>query len=52
MRIRTCPNCGSTDIRPYMGFETGVQYRCGTCGYVGPIVVERDITLDGRGVKR
>jgi hypothetical protein len=26
-----------------MGLQTGMQYKCKTCGYIGPIVVERDI---------
>lgn len=34
---------GSINIHLYMGGELGIQYKCETCGYVGPLIVERDI---------
>ncbi len=33
--IYKCPNCGSTNLVPLMGFETGMQYNCLNCGYIG-----------------
>ena len=48
MKIRMCPQCKSTDIELYMGGNLGIQYRCNTCGYIGPLIIEQDITLDGK----
>lgn len=31
-----CPVCGSTDLKPLLGFELGKQYLCNKCGYRGP----------------
>lgn len=33
--VRVCPVCGSTDVVPYLGFTTGIRYRCRKCGYIG-----------------
>ncbi len=43
MKVKTCPSCGSLDIHLFLGGETGVQYKCETCGYQGPFIVERDV---------
>lgn len=43
MKVRTCPECGSVDIQPYMGAVLGMQYKCKTCGYIGALIVERDV---------
>lgn len=44
MKLRTCPQCGSTDIilDRLMGI-TGNRYKCNTCGYTGDIIVESDV---------
>ena len=44
MKLRTCPNCGSTNIAldRLMGI-TGTRYKCNTCGYSGDFVAETDI---------
>ena len=42
MKIRTCPQCGSTDIRLHMGGITGVKYKCSTCGYTGELILETE----------
>lgn len=44
MKLRTCPNCGSTDIGPdrLMGI-TGMRYKCNNCGYSGDVIVEQDV---------
>lgn len=44
MKLRTCPNCGSTDIAldRMMGI-TGMRYKCNTCGYTGDIIAEQDV---------
>jgi transposase-like protein len=38
--IKICPICGSQKIYPYMGFATGIKYKCENCGYVGVLVLE------------
>ena len=44
MRLKTCPQCGSTDIilDRLMGI-TGSRYKCNTCGYTGDVIVEQYI---------
>ncbi len=44
MKLRTCPQCGSTNIAldKLMGI-TGTRYKCETCGYAGDIIAEQDI---------
>lgn len=42
MKIRTCPRCGSTNIKLHLGAMTGMQYKCETCGYIGPLVLEHE----------
>ena len=44
MKIKTCPNCGSTNIGAdkIIGI-VGIKYKCGTCGYSGDIIIERDV---------
>ncbi len=43
MKLKTCPSCGSANIKLYMGGQLGIQYKCETCGYIGPIIVEQDV---------
>lgn len=40
MTFRACGSCFSLDVYPYMGFETGRQYECKSCGMISPLVVE------------
>ena len=44
MKLRTCPQCGSTSIAldRLMGI-TGSRYKCNTCGYTGDVIVEQDV---------
>ena len=37
-----CPKCKSADITLYMGGIFG-KYKCKSCGYIGPIVVEKEL---------
>jgi len=37
---RACGSCFSMDVYPYMGFETGQQYECKSCGMISSLVVE------------
>ena len=53
MTERLCPNCGSKSIRPSNDslFRTGrelQQYFCDDCGYLGPLVVEKNGPLNPR----
>lgn len=41
--IRVCPECGSDDLYPETGFISGYQYHCNNCGYVGALVLEKDL---------
>jgi len=44
LKIKSCPQCGSTDIGPAttMGL-IGLRYKCKDCDYEGDIIIERDI---------
>ncbi|HEY3420938.1 MAG TPA: hypothetical protein VGK23_10330 [Methanomassiliicoccales archaeon] len=42
--ILTCPQCGSSDLYYENAMITGVIYHCKKCDYVGPVVLERDMT--------
>jgi len=37
---KSCPKCGSKNMAPYMGFESGMKYECQDCGYQGVLVIE------------
>jgi DNA-directed RNA polymerase subunit RPC12/RpoP len=39
-KIYKCPKCGSRNLVPFMGFETGMQYHCLDCDYVGVLRIE------------
>ena len=44
MRLKTCPQCGSTDIKPdRIPGLVGIGYACKTCGYAGDVIVEQDV---------
>lgn len=44
MKLKTCPQCGSTDISiDRMMGVTGVRYKCNTCGYSGDVIIEQDV---------
>jgi len=44
MILKTCPQCGSTDISlDRMMGVTGNRYRCNTCGYSGDIILEQEV---------
>jgi uncharacterized Zn finger protein len=37
-----CPVCKSDKVNLYLGGYAGILYRCASCGYVGPVVIEVD----------
>lgn len=39
-----CPQCGSTRVFYEMGGITGMVYHCQTCDYIGPVVIEHELT--------
>jgi len=41
-KINICPACKSSEINFFVGFESG-QYECKACGYVGPIILEKEV---------
>ena len=40
--VKRCPVCLSYELELYMGGQFG-KYRCKSCGYLGPLVVEQEI---------
>lgn len=42
MKLKTCPQCGSTEINLYMGGITGSQYKCKRCDYLGSVILETE----------
>lgn len=42
--ILTCPQCGSSDLYYENAMITGIIYHCKNCDYIGPVVLERDMT--------
>jgi uncharacterized Zn finger protein len=42
MKVKTCPSCGSSEIELFAGGITGA-YRCKKCGYVGSLIVEKEL---------
>lgn len=39
--MKRCPVCHSDELELYMGAQFG-KYRCKSCGYLGPLVLEQD----------
>ncbi|HIQ29883.1 MAG TPA: TFIIB-type zinc ribbon-containing protein [Candidatus Caldiarchaeum subterraneum] len=35
-----CPFCKSRNISLYLGGYLGKLYKCGSCNYVGPVIIE------------
>ncbi|MCU0861929.1 MAG: hypothetical protein MUE65_06400 [Methanomassiliicoccales archaeon] len=44
--IQQCPQCKSTNIFYDLGGVTGRVYRCHDCDYIGPVVIETELTED------
>ena len=42
-KLLRCPSCLSDRVVMEVGFITGQKYRCETCGYVGPLILESDL---------
>ncbi|MGC9122953.1 MAG: hypothetical protein ACP5IB_02620 [Thermoplasmata archaeon] len=42
MKIKICPECGSTRIYYLNGMISGEIYRCEDCGYIGSLILEID----------
>ena len=45
--VLRCPQCGSTDLTYELGLITGYKYHCKKCQYVGPLVIQDEMTADG-----
>lgn len=41
---RYCPVCGAEGMTLWLGGYLGTLYHCPKCGYVGPVVIERDLS--------
>ena len=46
MRVvgKFCAVCGAEGMTTYLGGYIGTLYRCPRCNYIGPVVIERDVT--------
>lgn len=42
---RTCPHCQGSDLYIEGGMYGGAIYHCKDCDYVGPFIIEREVTL-------
>lgn len=42
---RTCPHCEGNDLYMEGGMYGGAIYHCKDCDYVGPFIIEREITV-------
>ena len=45
IKVKICPQCKSYNIILWMGGELGVQYKCKDCGYIGPLIIEKDVEI-------
>lgn len=45
-RILICPQCGSSDIYYEAGMITGQKYHCKRCGYIGSLILEKELGED------
>ena len=48
---RVCPQCGSTNVKEFMGGVLGEKYACNACGYVG-LVLEGLKGFESKSVHR
>jgi regulator of RNase E activity RraA len=42
--ITLCPQCNSSNVFYEMGGITGAIYHCRECDYIGPVIIERELT--------
>jgi predicted RNA-binding Zn-ribbon protein involved in translation (DUF1610 family) len=42
-QTRKCPDCGSVNVKLWVGGRLGMIYECVECGYRGPVVVDEDV---------
>ena len=42
MKVKTCPHCGSSNIKLFAGGAVGA-YKCEDCGYIGTLIVEKEL---------
>jgi predicted RNA-binding Zn-ribbon protein involved in translation (DUF1610 family) len=47
--VLRCPQCGSTDLYYELGLITGYKYHCKNCQYVGPLVIQDEVSKDDAG---
>lgn len=41
--VKICPICHSQNVTIYMGATTGIRYQCKDCGYIGVLIVEKEV---------
>ncbi len=42
MKVQVCPKCKSAKVNLDLGGQTG-KYKCEKCGYVGSLIIEKEI---------
>lgn len=47
--VLRCPQCGSTDLYYELGLITGYKYHCKNCQYVGPLVIQDEVSKEDAG---
>ena len=40
---RYCPACGNEGMTSWLGAYLGSLWHCPKCGYIGPVMIERDL---------
>jgi uncharacterized protein (DUF983 family) len=50
--ILLCPSCRSPKIYLFAGALLGQIYRCESCGYEGPLVLEQDVPPEAGAADR
>jgi predicted RNA-binding Zn-ribbon protein involved in translation (DUF1610 family) len=43
LHTKKCPDCGSVNVKLWVGGRMGMIYECHECGYRGPLIVEEDV---------
>lgn len=44
-RVLTCPQCGSLRVHITAGSVAGQVYRCNACGYMGSLILEKEVEV-------
>lgn len=48
-KVLLCPQCLSSDLYYEAGMITGQKYHCKRCGYIGSLVLEKELDEEEEG---